>query len=172
MTVSAFNHIRTEENPEHAPVAAWAETGLCYAALAGGHPQLPDANMGTADAKALAAKRAELEIPNRGGGILSFDDVSDSSRPMEWTMTFDGKGKLLKAAHTGAELMAVNTVHPTRVEQAAKTVSPSQAVQAAKTIPPVPQEVLQHPAAIPAPELRSAPIPPTQEGKQAAQPGP
>jgi hypothetical protein len=36
LTISAFNHIRAEEHPK-AP--DWLGTGLCYAALAGAHPQ-------------------------------------------------------------------------------------------------------------------------------------
>ena len=38
LTISAFNHIRAEEHSEQPP--AWLETGLCYAALAGAHPQV------------------------------------------------------------------------------------------------------------------------------------
>jgi hypothetical protein len=37
MTISAFNHIRDEERSDQAP--DWLGTGLCYAALAGAHPQ-------------------------------------------------------------------------------------------------------------------------------------
>jgi len=43
-----------------------------------------------------------LAIPAHGGAMIRFTDVAASSRPMEWTMTFDSKGKLLKATHSAA----------------------------------------------------------------------
>ena len=38
LTISAFNHIRAEEHSDEPP--DWLATGLCYAALAGAHPQV------------------------------------------------------------------------------------------------------------------------------------
>jgi hypothetical protein len=37
-----------------------------------------------------------------GGAVISFTDVSAIPRPMQWTVTFNGKGKLLKATHSTA----------------------------------------------------------------------
>ncbi len=34
-----------------------------------------------------------------GGAVIRFTDVSAIPRPMQWTMTFNGKGKLLQG-HT------------------------------------------------------------------------
>ena len=99
LTISAFNHIRAEEHSEQTP--AWLETGLCYGALAGAHPQIGPAE--ETEAKKLpAAPPGRLVIPINGGAVISFTDVSAIPRPMQWTMTFNGKGTLLKATHSTA----------------------------------------------------------------------
>jgi hypothetical protein len=110
MTISAFNHIRAEEHFEATP--EWLGTGLCYAALAGGHPQIALMQMDPNDQKFPVAMPAMMEIPVRGGAVVSFADVSAVARPMEWTMTFDGRGKLLKASHRPAEIAPVKQLHP------------------------------------------------------------
>jgi hypothetical protein len=108
LTISAFNHIRGEENPDQAP--DWLGTGLCYAALAGAHPQAANLVEDPESGKFPAAVPAELQIPVQGGAFISFTDVAATPRPMEWTMTFDGKGRLLKATHLPAGLLPVNAV--------------------------------------------------------------
>lgn len=113
MTISAFNHIRAEEQPAGTP--DWLETGLCYAALAGARPEtvlLPDSN----PEKFPAASPALLHIPERGGAIIRFADMAASPRPMVWTLTFNGKGRLLKASRSSATLIAARAV-PQRAEE-------------------------------------------------------
>jgi hypothetical protein len=113
LTISAFNHIRAEEHPASAP--EWLATGLCYAALAGAHPQIgpPD----DSEIKKLpATPTGTLVMSPGGGGVILFTDVSATPRPMQWTMTFDGKGKLLKATHTAAPKSRENAVQRTQVE--------------------------------------------------------
>jgi hypothetical protein len=99
LTISAFNHIRAEEHSDLPP--AWLETGLCYGALAGAHPEIGSAEV-TEVKKLPAAPPGRLDIPMHGGAVISFTDVSAIPRPMQWTMTFNGKGKLLKATHSTA----------------------------------------------------------------------
>lgn len=109
LTISAFNHIRAEEMAVKAP--DWLTTGMCYAALAGAHPEtvlLPDK---LDEQKFPAAMAAIMEIPSQGGAIIRFADVAPQ-RPMQWTMTFNGKGKLLKATHTPATLITAKTIPP------------------------------------------------------------
>ncbi len=111
LTISAFNHIRAEERQETEsaeggnPNPGWLATGLCYAALAGAHPRI-ESMAGPpqpADFRQLpSVPPGRLVIPLRGGALISFFDVSEPSRPMLWTMTFNGKGKLLKATHRPA----------------------------------------------------------------------
>ena len=113
LTISAFNHIRAEEHPEKAP--DWLATGLCYASLAGAHPEIGPAEQ-TDFRKLPAAPAGRLVIPLRGGAVIQFTDVAAIPRPMEWTMTFDGKGKLLKAKHSTASLLKVKAVPQTPVD--------------------------------------------------------
>jgi hypothetical protein len=140
MTISSFNHIRGEENPDHAPVPNWLGTGLCYAALAGGNPQLPP----------IGQDQAHLQTLSDGtGAIISFDDVSKASSPMKWTMTFDSKGKLLKATHSKAGLLKANPLHPAAVDQAGKPVPAIPPAQPKTVTPPPPSAVVLHPSPIP-----------------------
>ena len=110
MTISAFNHIRGEEHADNPP--QWLGTALCYAALAGGHPESPLTTDSTAEQKFQLAMPAELDIRASGNVTLSFAEVSAAPRPKEWTMIFDRKGKLLKATRGPAELIPAKVVHP------------------------------------------------------------
>jgi hypothetical protein len=100
LTIAAFNRIRAEEGAGAS--ADWLGTGLCYAALAGANPQVggmpPDADNETSTVMAPT-----LTITTGGGAIVRFADISTASHPMQWSMTFDSRGKLLKAAHGPAE---------------------------------------------------------------------
>jgi hypothetical protein len=100
LTISAFNHIRAEEHDAASP--DWLTTGMCYAALAGAHPQAALGAEDTERESFPSGVSALLEEPVGGGSIVSFLDVAAKPQPMEWTMIFDGKGKLLKATHTAA----------------------------------------------------------------------
>jgi hypothetical protein len=115
LTILAFNRIRDEEKNDAAP--DWLGTGLCYAALAGAHPQAaPSANEAGSE-EFPAAPQAVLEIPNQGGAVVWFTDVAVATHPMDWTMTFDGKGKLLKATHLPASLVKEKEIHPEPVDE-------------------------------------------------------
>jgi hypothetical protein len=109
LTISAFNHIRAEE-PDQSP--DWLETGLCYAALAGGHPVAAKLTEDPNSLKFPAAMPAELVIPVHDGEEVSFTDVSASPKLMEWTMIFNRKGKLMKAKHTPVGMLKVTAVPP------------------------------------------------------------
>jgi len=124
LTISAFNHIRAEEHPANPP--EWLATALCYAALAGAHPQIGPAEV-TEIKKLPAPPPGRLVIPMQGGAVLSFVDVAAIPRPMQWTMTFNGKGKLLKATHSAAEKSKDKAVHKTPVEVKGKTVQSTSA---------------------------------------------
>jgi hypothetical protein len=119
LTISAFNHIRAEEHPDKTP--DWLATGLCYAALAGAHPQvgLPEA---AESQKLPAATPGILVIPVNGGAVISFTDVASLPRPMEWAMTFDGAGKMLKATHSAAPKSNGRVIVATPFEVQGKSV--------------------------------------------------
>jgi len=123
LTISAFNRIRAEEHPAKTP--DWLGTGLCYAALAGAHPQIANLIDDLESQKFLTAVPAKLEIPVQGGAIVSFTDVAAAPRSMEWTMTFDKKGKLLKAAHLPVGQLAVTAVPPSAGEPKGTPLPPT-----------------------------------------------
>jgi len=101
LTIAAFNRIRSEEDAGAKAKADWVGTGVCYAALTGANPEvggLPSA----ANSDTTAVMPPTLAVMTDGGAIIHFADISVASRPMEWSMTFDARGKLLKAAHSPA----------------------------------------------------------------------
>jgi hypothetical protein len=107
LTIAAFNRIRKDENPD--PPAEWLGTGLCYAALAGANPQAGQVREALPDKVNLPDTLPPmLVLPREGGAVIRFVDVSATPRPMEWNMTFNDKGKLLKATHTPAYLNRYN----------------------------------------------------------------
>jgi hypothetical protein len=63
-----------------------------------------------------------------------FTDVSAIPRPMQWTMTFDGKGKLLKATHAAAPKSREKVVQKTPVEVQGKPVQTTDAEGKARLI--------------------------------------
>jgi hypothetical protein len=158
ITVSAFNHIRAEENPDKTPVTDWLGTGLCYGALAGGRPQVPVPFANPEKSKRPVALTASLEIPNRGGAVISFSDVSAVPRPMEWTMTFDGKGRLLKATHSPAPLVSgAMSPHAMSDDQIGKPKPINNPTMVTRPIPSATSALTEHPIA-PAPAAQT-PIP-------------
>lgn len=117
ITIAAFNHIRAEE--QNMQTGGWADVGLCYAALAGADPRVarPDDQMARPDkltggSRSYPAFSAELDYPSAGGAVLEFTDVSARPRPVEWTLVFDAKGKLLKAARRSAPMIVAKETHP------------------------------------------------------------
>jgi hypothetical protein len=146
LTIAAFNHIRAEENPDQDPAKApdWVGTALCYAALAGGHPQPAQVVDNPASEKHPVANVALLEVGNDGGAVLWFTDMSTAPRPTRWSMTFDRKGKLVKGGHAPAEMLRMKVEHPLEVNQ----IGPPQKVTDPKVKtynPPMPSVVTQNP---------------------------
>ena len=123
LTISAFNHIRTEENPQTPP--DWLLTGMCYAALAGAQPFVeprpPDPDASSFPSGVPAA----LEIPSNGGAVIQFLDDAARPKPMQWTMIFNGKGGLLKATHAPASPLTPTTLPPTMVETKGTPIPPT-----------------------------------------------
>jgi hypothetical protein len=127
LTISAFNHIRVEERHGNAP--DWLDTALCYAALSAPHPSSA-ISAGVADGPPLAdAMAPEMELPNQGGAVIRFSDLTATPRPMEWTMTFNGKGKLLKVSHRPAVLQKSKIVPPNAAETQVRTAVPATKVE-------------------------------------------
>jgi hypothetical protein len=133
LTISAFNHIRSEEGITASP--DWLGTALCYAALAGAHPQVAPLIDAPAMPRVPAAPPAVLEIPSRGGPVIRFADVAALPQPMEWAMIFDGAGKLLKATHAPASLEPVKALQATPVDVLGKLQTPAAVDLKGKPLP-------------------------------------
>ena len=133
LTISAFNHIRTEE--EIKTTSDWLGTALCYAALAGEHPQAAPPIDAAETPMVPAAPPTVLEISQRGGAVIRFTDVAAAPRPMEWTMTFDGTGKLLKASHAPASLEPVKVSQAKPLDVHGKLLSPAAVDLRGKQLP-------------------------------------
>jgi hypothetical protein len=99
LTIAAFNRIREEDGAGTS--ADWLGTGLCYAALAGANPNAGEP-IRSDSTEIPSVIPPTLTTRTDGGAIIRFADVSATPRPMEWALTFDSRGKLLKAAHTPA----------------------------------------------------------------------
>ncbi len=134
LTIAAFNRIRAEDHfvdqpgpaPNPAPNSGpgWLGTALCYAALAGANPIA--ASEHAAGARTFpSASAPSLEIPAQGGAIIRFTDLSAAPRPMDWTLIFNGKGRLLKATHSPAGIQGEKPIPPSTAEQNAKPIPSS-----------------------------------------------
>jgi hypothetical protein len=132
LTIAAFNRIRAEDNPDQSgqhnqanQALSWLGTGLCYAALAGANPLAASEGAGSGPRSFPAASAPSLEIPKQGGAIIRFTDMSATPRPMDWSLIFNGKGKLLKATHGPAGLSGEKPLPPSTAEQNAKPIPAS-----------------------------------------------
>jgi hypothetical protein len=109
LTISAFNHIRQEESFETLP--DWIGTGLCYAALTGGDPQVANATSGDPqNSDPSLMMEPTLNWHPDGQADIKFVAKSANSRLMLWVLNFDRKGILLKAQHTPAAVITVKPV--------------------------------------------------------------
>jgi hypothetical protein len=113
LTISAFNHIRAEEVSESS--SDWLGNALCYAALAGAHPRVlgPDAQPELEKPIPALTAVMDVQLQATGEEVIRFADAAAIPRPMEWTMTFTHKGKLIKATHSPAPMAAVRRVPQT-----------------------------------------------------------
>ena len=108
MTISAFNHIRTEEG--QAVNVDWLGNALCYAALAGAEPQVATSDAAGTPHTRIPSATAMMEVGANGREIIRFVDVAAHPHAMEWTMTFTRSGKLIKATHKPAEMLRAKPV--------------------------------------------------------------
>lgn len=119
-TVSSFNHIRAEEGST--VQADWLELGLCYAALAGASPWVlepaPTERAGILPVPGMATLMVEQ---GRGAAVL-FTDRAATPAPMDWALTFDERGTLLKASRRPAATLSSRMLLPGAPPTAERTV--------------------------------------------------
>jgi len=108
LTVAAFNRIRADEPANKS--ADWLATALCYAALAGAHPEITPAPNNSAGANLALVFPPTLEVGSTGDSTVRFVDDSTVRHPTEWALTFSPKGQLLTVDHFATANYAVTEV--------------------------------------------------------------
>lgn len=103
ITISVFNRIRAEENPATPP--DWLTLGLCYASMAGSRPKADLVAENPRSEQLPEGQPATLVMEKNGTEKIEFVDMAALPVPMHWTMSFDKKGRLLKATHHKATLL-------------------------------------------------------------------
>lgn len=107
LAIAAFNRIRTDE-PENKK-ADWLATALCYAALTGPRPAIsPQTGKGATDFGLEFTPTIEIE--KYGGSMVRFVDVAAWQQPMQWVMTFDPAGRLVKVDRSAAPAYPVKAI--------------------------------------------------------------
>jgi len=114
-TISTFNRIRAEEPA--AKSADWLSTALCYAALAGAHPSISTPSNLPAAGDLSLTFPPTIEIRGHGESTVRFVDAA-ANRPMEWALTFDSKGDLLKVVRFPAQAYSAKQLYPISARQA------------------------------------------------------
>ena len=121
LAIAAFNRIRADEPATKA--ADWLSTALCYAALTGGHPDASPLAKNPADANLGLSFPPTIEVQGDGGATVRFVDAAAVPQPMQWALTFNSTGKLLKVTHSATPLYAVKLVPPMSDQQPATQTS-------------------------------------------------
>jgi hypothetical protein len=103
--IAVFNAIRGEEQGEEK--RNWLGTGLCYAALAGAEP-VSDAPSQTPETESPPT----LAEPDRDGAVVRFTAGGADGKPQEWSLSFDGRGQLLKVSHIPTTPVRLETPQP------------------------------------------------------------
>jgi len=107
LAIAAFNRMRADEPENKKP--DWLTTALCYAALTGPRPAIS-----AADGKTAAHFAVEftptIEIEKYGGSTVRFVDVAAPQQPMQWALTFDPAGQLIKVGHSAALAYPVKAI--------------------------------------------------------------
>lgn len=108
LTISAFNRIRANEPASKD--ADWLATALCYAALTGAHPEITSSLDASKDPTLTLSFPPTIEVQSFGQSTVRFVDVAAISQPMQWALTFDAKGQLLKVVRFATPAFAVTPI--------------------------------------------------------------
>ncbi|MGA9062456.1 MAG: hypothetical protein WB341_12405 [Terracidiphilus sp.] len=108
LTIAAFNRIRDDEPAKN--TADWLSTAECYAALTGAHPETSPQPENSAGASLSLSFPPTLEVGSLGEWVVRFVDVAAPRQPMEWALTFDSKGELLKVTNFATPAFLVKPI--------------------------------------------------------------
>ena len=119
--MAQFNRIRAEEPAHQTP--DWLATSLCYAALTGARPEIFPPSQESADPSRSLSFPPTLEVGADGESTVRFVDVAAAPQPMEWALTFNSGGQLLKVSNFATSVYAVKLV-PSAVPQQSSAQGP------------------------------------------------
>jgi hypothetical protein len=108
LTIAAFNRIRMSEPAN--PDADWLAVALCYAALTGAHPETSIIQGKSPEPGLTLSFPPTLEVGVDGEATVRFVDGSGQRQSMEWALTFNGKGQLLKVINSAVPAYPVRVV--------------------------------------------------------------
>jgi hypothetical protein len=97
LATAAFNRMRAEEPAS--PSADWLATGLCYAALTEPRLEVSTSPSPSPQANLALSFPPTLEVGTDGESTVRFVNVAEPRQPMQWVLTFDAKGQLIKVEH-------------------------------------------------------------------------
>jgi len=97
LATAAFNRIRAQE-PANKP-ADWLATGLCYAALTEPRLEVSASPSPSPQANLALSFPPTLEVGVDGESTVRFVNVAEPRQPMQWVLTFDARGQLIKVEH-------------------------------------------------------------------------
>lgn len=97
LAIAAFNRIRAEEAANRPP--DWLATALCYAALTEPRLEVSASPSPAPQANLALSFPPTLEVGADGGSTVRFVNVGQPRQPMQWALTFDAKGELVKVLH-------------------------------------------------------------------------
>jgi len=128
LAITEFNRVRAEEPASKD--ADWLADALCYAALTGAHPETAPSHNQPGNTNPDRSANLDLSFPptievqNFGQSTVRFVDVGRTSQPLEWALTFDSKGQLLKVDRFATPAYAVKPI-PQPQDQQAPTQLPN-----------------------------------------------
>jgi hypothetical protein len=131
LTINDFNHMVKEGETGLSPdpngvdlplgTPDWLTLGLCYAALAGGHVRAALVPRNAEDEVYPLRTPAMLKVGGKSGAEVRFADTTPRVKSMDWVMSFDGKGRLLKVGHVASREVHEKPVPGAPIEVATKT---------------------------------------------------
>ncbi|MGD0480661.1 MAG: hypothetical protein ABSA42_10860 [Terracidiphilus sp.] len=114
LAVAAFNRIRAQEPA--GPPPDWLSTSLCYAALTEPRSEVSASSRPSPEANLALSFPPTLEVGVDGESTVRFVNVAEPRQPMQWVLTFDPKGQLIKVQHLPTPTYAT-TIVPTATPQ-------------------------------------------------------
>lgn len=120
--LAEFNRIRAEE--QAGPPPDWLSTSLCFAALTEPRLEVSASPSPSPVANIALSFPPTLEVGVDGESTVRFVNVAEPRQPMQWVLTFDAKGQLVKVVHLPTPVYATTIVATTPSESPSPPARP------------------------------------------------